>query len=78
MKTQQEKTISKFRDLSDKYHKMSLLFNELAGSLNVKNREFGYNPKKFKEYLKSLNLDVEKIQNISSDIKLIDLKGGLK
>jgi len=80
MITQQEKIIKKFEDLSLKYHKMSLLFNELSQSLKVKNKEFGgHDYKKFKEYFKSLNLDIEKIKNISvENIKLIDLKGGLK
>ncbi len=80
MITEQEKIIKKFESLSLNYHKMSLLFNELAGSLKIKNKELGiHNPKKFREYLKSLNLDVEKIKNISlTDLKIKDLKGGLK
>ncbi len=39
MKTQQEKIINKFEDLSLKHHKLSLLFNELSKSLEIKNME---------------------------------------
>ena len=79
----QERTIKKFKDLSLKYHKMSLLFNELAQSIKIEMREKGINPnseKEIKEYLKTLNLDYDKIKNLS----LIDVgfntikKGGIK
>ncbi len=80
MTTKNEKIIRKFEELSLNYHQMSLLFNELSKSLKIKNREIGINnPKKFKEYLKSLNLDSEKILKLSIlDIKFKDLKGGIK
>ena len=80
MITEQEKIIRKFAALSLKYHNLSLLFNQLAGSLRIKAKELN-TLKEFKIYLKSLNLDVEKIKKLSvglSDISYIDLKGGLK
>jgi len=82
MKTEQEKIIKTFEDLSLRYHKLSLLFNELAGSLRIENKKIGiHNKKKFREYIKSLNLDVKKIINLSnclSDISLKDLTEGKK
>ncbi len=80
MITEQEKIIRKFEALSLKYHNLSLLFNQLVGSLRIKAKELN-TLKEFKIYLKSLNLDVEKIKKLSvglSDVSYIDLKGGLK
>ena len=78
MITKNERIIKKFKLLSDKYHNLSLLFNELSQSLTIKNKEIGiHNNKKFKEYLKTLNLDYDKIYNLSntlSNIKYEDLK----
>ena len=75
MKTQQQKIISKFDDLSLKYHKISLLFNELAGSLRIKAKEFGQgNVKQFKEYIKNeLNLDPKKLLHLTKAFESIKL-----
>ena len=82
MITKNERIIKKFEDLSLKYHKLSLLFNELSGSLKIKSKEIGiHNNKKFKEYLKTLNLDYDKIYKLSNtleNIKYEDLKGDKK
>ncbi len=78
--TKQEQIIKKFEAMSLRYHNLSLLFNQLAGSLRIKARELN-TLKEFKIYLKSLNLDFEKIQKLSSglsDVSYIDLKGGIK
>lgn len=65
MITEQQKIIKKFKVLSLNYHNLSLLFNELAGSLKIKARELN-TLKEFKEYLKKdLNLDFDKIKAIS-------------
>jgi hypothetical protein len=80
--TPREKVVLKFQLLSDKYHKLSLLFYEMSKSLNVELKPMENSPKRIKEYLKNkLNLDLEKIKNLSQDIKNIsfdDLKGGNK
>lgn len=76
MITEQQKIIKKFDLLSLKYHKLSLLFNQLAGSLRLEARKKG-SVKEFKKSIKDLNLDIEKIKKLSvglSDIKLSDLK----
>ena len=83
MITQQERIIKKFKLLSLNYHNMSLLFNELGNSINIELRKKGINPnslKQIKEYLKTLNLDFDKIMSLSKiDIKFKDLKKeGLK
>jgi len=71
MKTAQEKIICKFEDLSLKYHKLSLLFNELAGSLRIKAKELGEGQvKKFKEYVKEL-VDIDKLKEVTKgDIEI--------
>ena len=77
---QQDKIIKKFVVFSEKHHKLSLLFYELSRSLRIKAKELNTN-KKFKEYLKSLDFDYDKIAKMSntlSDISLKDLKGGVK
>jgi len=79
MKTRSEKTIDRFNWLSLKYHKLSLLFNELAGSLKIKSKELGeHNQKAFKKYIQEeLKLDMDKILNLSkglSELKFEDLK----
>ena len=76
MKTRSEKTIDKFRLLSLKYHKLSLLFNELAGSLTIKSKELGiHNQKAFNEYLKEeLRLDMNKILNLSNDLAKLEFE----
>ncbi len=82
MKTQKERVVEKFRLLSEKYHKLSLLFNELVGSLNIELRNIEHNKKEIKRYLKeNLNLDYDKIILLSQDINSLsfkDLKGGIK
>jgi len=75
---EKEKIINKFIYLSEKYHKLSLLFYELSQSIKFysKNKSL----KEMKEYIKSLNLDLEKIKGLSKglqDLSLKDLKGGL-
>jgi hypothetical protein len=79
--TEQEKIIKRFESISDKYHKMSLLFYELSQSLRleIKKKNLEHSPKKFKEYLKTLDLDYKKIKKLSldmSNINLSNLKGG--
>ena len=77
MKTQQEIIIDKFDLISLKYHKLSLLFNELAGSLRMKYRELGEGRvKDFKNYLKELSLDIDKLKEQSSILSSIEMKGG--
>jgi len=86
MKTKQEQTINKFLRLSDSYHKLSILFHELGQSINIELKKKGINPnslKQIKEYLKTLNLDFDKLEEFSKAIDNIsysDIKkeGGLK
>ena len=72
MITPQERIIKKFIFLSDKYHNLSLLFYELSQSLKLKSKQLN-TPKEFNKYLESLNLDEDKILNISTDLKNISL-----
>ena len=78
METKQEQIIKKFEYLSDKYHKMSLLFYELSQSLKIETAKYKYDNKGLKKYLKDkLNLDMDKILKISvtiKDISMDDLK----
>lgn len=78
MKTQQEKVIGQFEILSDKYHKMSLLFNELSKSINIELKQKKINPnsrKQIKDYLETLDLDILKIENLSKvNLSLRELK----
>lgn len=70
-----QKVIRKFIFLSDKYHKLSLLFYELSNSLRLESKSKSW--KEFKEYLKELNLDLNKIDKLSrgiSELTLEDLK----
>ena len=81
--TEREKIIKKFEYLSSKYHKLSLLFWELSKSINfeIKKRHIERSRGKIKEYLKTLNLDfdkIEKISRFSEDINLSDLKKEVK
>ena len=73
----QEKIIKKFRDMSLKYHKLSLLFNELAGSLRIEYKKLGEgNVKAFKNYLKDLDIDIKLLEEqAKQDIKVL---GGKK
>ena len=70
--TERKRIVKKFILLSEKYHKLSLLFNELAQSLDIAGRELS--PSGFKDYLKELNLDLEKIKALSQGMKEIELK----
>ena len=70
---QKEIIINKFVDLSQKYHKLSLLFYELSQSLKASSHNKSY--KEFKEYLKSLNLDIDKIKNLSKGMMDLGLEG---
>jgi len=79
MITEREKITKKFKLISDKYHNLSLLFNELSKSINIEIKKQGIDNsrKKIKEYLKTLNLDFDKIIELSQAIKniqYIDLK----
>ena len=80
MITKQQQIINKFKKLSLKHHQLSLLFNELAGSLKIKAREFGRgNVKAFKDYLKSINIDVDKLNEMTKgDMDIITLKKEVK
>ena len=78
---EKEKIINKFIFISEKYHKLSLLFYELSQSIKFysKNKSL----KEMKDYIKTLNLDIEKIKALSKgmqDLSLSDIqmKGGLK
>jgi len=77
MKTKQQRIIiEKFEIMSMNSHKLSLLLNELAGSLRIKAKELGEgNVKGFKAYLKELNIDIEKLKGISlNDLSLSAIK----
>jgi len=74
---EKEKLFNKFKLMSDKYHKLSLLFYELSKS--IKHYSYNKSLKETKDYIKSLDLDLDKIKNLSKvDLSLMDLKGGLK
>lgn len=76
MEIEQEKIIKKFVWLSEKYHKLSLLFYELSQSLKIESKRKTL--KEFKEHIKSLDLDINKIKSLSKglqDLSLNDLKG---
>lgn len=57
---EKQKIIKKFELLSNKHHKLSLLYYELSRSLNIEFKKFnniGNSKKQIKEYLKeNLNL----------------------
>lgn len=78
MKTEQEKIINKFLDISNKYHNLSLLFYELSKSIDLELKHKGINPnsrKQIKEHIKSLDLDFNKIKDFTlSNIAIKDLK----
>lgn len=60
--------------MSEKYHKMSLLFYELSQSLNIEFKPIENSRTKIKEYLKNkLNLDYDKIINLSNDLSNLSL-----
>lgn len=79
---ERERITNKFKLMSEKYHKMSLLFYELSQSLNIELKPIENSKNKVKEYLKTkLNLDYDKLRNYSIDLKNIsikEMKGGLK
>lgn len=76
MEDYKEKIINKFVLLSNKYHKMSLLFYELSQSLKFHSKTKSV--KEFKEIIKNdLNLDFKKIEKLTksmAEIKLNDLQ----
>jgi hypothetical protein len=82
MITEQEKIIRKFEDMSLKYHNLSMLFNELSHSLEIQNKKIGeHNFKGFKEYIKTLNLDIDGLkEQAKEDINIFKNKDerGLK
>lgn len=61
--------LSKIENLSLKYHKLSLLFNELAGSLRIEAKQ----GKKFKELKESIKLDFDKVEDLTK-INFTDLR----
>lgn len=71
---ERERIIKKFVLMSEKYHKMSLLFYELSQSLNIEFKPIENSRTKIKEYLKNkLNLDYDKIINLSNDLSNLSL-----
>jgi hypothetical protein len=62
----------KFEVISQKYHKLSLLFYELSKSIKLEGHS--KTPKEFKAYMKLLNLDIKKIISLSQGIKDIELE----
>ncbi len=75
MITEKSKITNKFKLLSDKYHNLSLLFYELSRSLEVYGRDKSL--KEFKQHIKDMNLDIEKLKELTKGItilKLNDLK----
>ena len=71
-----DRVVLKFRLLSDKYHKLSLLFNELASSINleIKARGIENSQKKLNEYLKTYDIDFDKLKVLSKDMSNISLE----
>lgn len=75
METQQQhikKIINKFVYLSEKYHKLSLLFYELSQSLEIESRKCE-SIRAFNIYLKSLNLDKDKILKLTKGMSEVSL-----
>jgi len=66
------RTSNKFKYLSEKYHKLSLLFYELSQSIKLEGKK--KSEKEFKQYMKTLNLDLKKIMNLSQDIKNLEIE----
>jgi hypothetical protein len=66
-----EVIIKKFELISDKYHKLSLLFHELSQSLKIQSKNMHF--REFKELLKDLNLDINKLVRITNSIRDIEL-----
>jgi hypothetical protein len=61
--------------LSEKYHKLSLLFYELSKSIMLEGRK--KTNKEFLDYMKTLNLDYKKIMALSqgmTDLQIEDLQ----
>lgn len=78
---EKQKIINKFIYLSEKYHKLSLLFYELSQSIKIHSHNKSL--KETKDYIKKLDLDINKIKALSKgmqDLSLrdIQMKGGLK
>ncbi len=80
METAKQKIVKKFRLLSEKYHKLSLLFYELSQSLNIELNKFDNSPKQIRQYLKeTLNIDYNKVMELTkTDLTIKELKGGIK
>jgi len=75
MESEKERIIKKFEHLSNKYHKLSLLFYELSRSLNIELKPIEHSRKEIRKYLKDkLNLDYDKLILLSADIKLLSMK----
>jgi ribosomal protein S17E len=74
MMNEREKIIKKFADLSDRYHNLSLLFNELSKSIAIRTQGMNYGTKEIRAYLKTLNLDFDKIKALTTTLSDIQLK----
>ena len=76
MQSERERIVKRFEMLSDKFHKMSLLFYELSRSLNIELKPIEHSRKQIKEHLKKLDLDYDKIIQLTTikSISLEDLK----
>jgi hypothetical protein len=75
---QKENIYKKFDLLSLKYHNLSLLMHELSKS--IKYTCWNMSLKETKQYIKSLNLDIDKLMRLTkafSDVTLEDVKGGI-
>lgn len=66
-----QKVSKKFLIISNKYHKLSQLFYELSKSIEIASKN--KSPPEFKKYLKSLNLDLNKIKQITKGMSEIEL-----
>jgi len=71
--------IKKFEIISMRYHRLSQLFYSLSESLKIESKNKNY--KEFKAYLKTLNIDIEKLKKLTRGMELIsfsDIKKELK
>jgi hypothetical protein len=62
----------KFLVLSEKYHRLSQLFYELSQSIKLEGHR--KSEKEFRQYMKTLNLDLKKIMSMSQDMKNLEME----
>ena len=77
MKTETDKIIKKFEDISLRYHYLSILVHELGQSIRIELKKKNINPnskKQIKEYLKTLNIDFEKLKNYTQILERISIR----